>query len=115
MAVTAEHTLSDEAVIWPLVDAGVHQLSAAERGALFADIAAGDYLPAAERLLRASMSAGDPLPAAVLASVELWLDRYVGSCEQPALRHLVRQLTQMNASSLPHTLGNPLQGMFPPR
>ena len=50
---------------------------------LFADITAGEYLTAAERLLRASVTGAHPLPVGVLMLVETWLERYRGASEYP--------------------------------
>jgi hypothetical protein len=93
--------LSDDAVIWPLVDASAAHLSAADRGALFADIAAGDYLPAVERLLQATLATAQELPSRVMTVLDAWLDRYEGAAEQPAIRRLLRQALQ-DATNPPH-------------
>lgn len=71
------------------MDAAIACVAANERGALFADIAAGDYLPVVQRLLRAALVTAHPLPADVITAVDSWLDRYEGARGQPAVRQLL--------------------------
>lgn len=85
----AKRPPSETEVIWALVDAAAGCVPAADRGTLFADVAAGDYLAAAERLLRASLAAQRPVPAAVTTALDSWLDRYAGTSEQPVIRGLL--------------------------
>ena len=76
-------------MIWALVDAAAGCLPTADRGTLFADVAAGDYLAAVERLLRASLTAQRPLPAAVTTALDSWIDRYAGTSEYSVIRGLL--------------------------
>lgn len=76
-------------MIWALVDATAGCVPAAQRGKLFADVAAGDYLAAAERLLRASLAAQRPLPVAVTTALDSWIDRYAGTSEHSVIRGLL--------------------------
>lgn len=88
-------------MIWSLVDAAAGCVSAADRGTLFADVAAGDYLAVVERLLRASLAAQRPLPAAVTTAIDSWLDRYAGTSEEPVVRGVLSDCRRTTAPPAP--------------
>lgn len=91
----------DTEVIWPLIDAAAQCVPAADRGSLFADIAAGDYLPVVERLLRASLATAQPLPTRVITALDAWLDRYAGACGQPTITRLLLEAQHVATTPTP--------------
>jgi len=86
----------DAGVAWLLADAAEPLLTGDERTMVFVELGCGAYHLAIERILTAVVASGFTLPPAVLAALMKWLDSYVGSPEERALRALIAEIRPLN-------------------
>jgi hypothetical protein len=80
---------SDASVAWQLADAASLCLTGDERIMIFLQLGCGENHLAAERILAVVVREAFPLPAALLTTLAIWLDRYVGTPEERRLRALI--------------------------
>jgi hypothetical protein len=83
---------SDASVAWQLADAASLCLTGDERTTIFVKLGCGENHLAAERILAVVVREAFPLPATLLTTLTTWLDRYVGTPEEPRLRALIARV-----------------------
>jgi hypothetical protein len=77
---------------WQLVELVAERLSAEQRGAIFAELGAGESYPVIVKLLETLVHARLSVPRDVLATLDEWLESYRGSGDEPRLRALLDQI-----------------------
>jgi hypothetical protein len=83
---------SDASVAWQLADAASLCLTGDERTMIFVQLGCGENHLAAERILAVVVREAFPLPAALLTTLAIWLDHYVGTPEERRLRAQVARV-----------------------
>jgi len=78
--------------IFRLADAASPCLTSDERTMIFVQLGCGENHLAAERILAVVVREAFPLPAALLTTLTIWLDRYVGTPEEQRLRALIARV-----------------------
>lgn len=81
--------ISDEDMVWSLVDAVKSCLSDYERTLVFVDLGCGENYLVIKRILTALLSTPITLPVAMLSKLASWLNGYAGSPEEPQLRMML--------------------------
>jgi hypothetical protein len=83
---------SDASVAWQLADAASLCLTGDERTMIFVQLGCGENHLAAKRILAVVVREAFPLPATLLTTLTTWLDRYVGTPEEPRVRALIARV-----------------------
>jgi hypothetical protein len=81
--------ISDEDMVWSLVDAVKWCLSDYERTLVFVELGCGEIYLVIKRILTALLSTPMTLPVAMLSKLTSWLNGYAGSPEELQLRMML--------------------------
>ena len=81
--------ISDEDMVWLLVDAVESYLTGYERTMAFVELGCGEGYLAITRILAALLAAPMALPVAIISKLTGWLNGYAGGPEEPQLRMML--------------------------
>src|SRR5262245_5576671 len=94
-------TTSDADMAWLLAIAADVCLTGHERTMTFVELGCGENHLAIERVLNAVVSCRMTLPVAIFDRLTRWLDRYVGSPEEPRLRRMLSEIRAQQFQPVP--------------